>query len=91
MKLIKYTLLKNGSVPDYIIDGGYFPKSNSNNSPQDFDLVGLTNDNSKTGFSDKADFESYVKSFTPDSYTDIDGTTIYLQYSLNFVWGKLNT
>ena len=89
MKLIKYILLEDGTIPDYVIDGGYFSKPNNNNSPQDFDLVGLTNDDSKTGFIDKSDFESYVRSFTPDSYTDFDGETVYLQDSLDFIWGKL--
>lgn len=28
MKLIRYTLNKDGTIPDFVIDGGYFPKPN---------------------------------------------------------------
>ena len=43
-KIIKYNLEANGTIPTYIDDGGYFPKANSNASPQDWDLIGATND-----------------------------------------------
>ena len=40
--IVEYTLEANGTVPTYIADGGYFLKSNENNSPQDWDMVGHT-------------------------------------------------
>ena len=40
--IVEYTLEANGTVPTYIIDGGYFLKPNENNSPQDWDMVGHT-------------------------------------------------
>ena len=40
--IVEYTLEANGTVPTYIVDGGYFLKSNENNSPQDWDMVGHT-------------------------------------------------
>ena len=41
-KIIKYNLTEAGTVPTYIEDGGYYPKANSNASPQDWDLIGAT-------------------------------------------------
>ena len=42
MKIIKYTLLGNGKVPESMVDGGYFPKPNGGQSPQDYDLIGYS-------------------------------------------------
>ena len=54
MKLIKYTLNTNGTVPDYVIDGGYFAVANGGVSPKDWDLVGVANDDSfQTGFANE--------------------------------------
>ena len=69
-KIIKYNLTEGGRVPDYIDDGGYFPKANSNASPQDWDLIGATNDGaSETGLGElanKAAIKSYLDSYTGD-------------------------
>jgi len=43
-KIIKYTLTNSGTIPGYIADGGYYPKANSNASPQDYDMIGATVD-----------------------------------------------
>ena len=67
-KIIKYTLEANGTIPGYISDGGYYPKANSNSSPQDWDLIGATVDGSnETGLGELAN-EAAVKSYL-DSYT----------------------
>ena len=51
-KIIKYNLEANGTIPTYIDDGGYFPKANDNASPQDYDMIGATNNgSSETGLS----------------------------------------
>ena len=72
-KIIKYNLEANGTIPTYIDDGGYFPKANSNASPQDWDLIGATNDGaSETGLGElanKAAIKSYLDSYTGD-WTD---------------------
>jgi hypothetical protein len=41
MKLIKYTLTPEGTIPEYVVDGGYLAVANSGASPQDLDLVGV--------------------------------------------------
>ena len=67
-KIIKYTLNANGTIPDYIDDGGYFPKPNSNASPQDNDIIGATVDgSSETGLGELAN-EAAIKTYL-DSYT----------------------
>ena len=69
-KIIKYNLEANGTIPTYIDDGGYYPKANGGNSPQDWDLIGATNDGaSETGLGElanKAAIKSYLDSYTGD-------------------------
>ena len=69
-KIIKYNLTAGGTIPTYIEDGGYYAKANSNNSPQDWDLIGATVDgSSETGLgalANKAAVKSYLDSYTGD-------------------------
>ena len=44
MKIIEYTLASDGSVPAYVVDGGYFPVANDNEPPRDLTLIGVAND-----------------------------------------------
>lgn len=63
MKIIVYTLNSNGTVPEYIIDGGYFSVANNNASPQDLDLVGIANDDApQPGFVNKTALAAYIES-----------------------------
>ena len=67
-KIIKYTLNANGTIPDYIDDGGYFPKANSTASPQDWELIRAQVDgSSETGLGELAN-EAAIKSYL-DTYT----------------------
>ena len=74
-KIIKYNLTSDGKIPSYIADGGYYPKANSNASPQDWDMIGATVDgSSETGLgelADKAAIKTYLDSYTSD-WKDID-------------------
>ena len=69
-KIIKYNLEANGTIPTYIADGGYYPKANGGNSPQDWDLIGATTDgSSETGLGElanKAAVKSYLDTYTSD-------------------------
>ena len=69
-KIIKYNLTSGGTIPTFISDGGYYPKSNSNASPQDWDLIGATQDgSSETGLGElanKAAIKSYLDTYTSD-------------------------
>jgi hypothetical protein len=89
MKLIRYTLLPNGVIPDYVIDGGHFAKLNSNDPPQDNDLIGFSESN--TGLEEytvKSDFENYVKSFNPD-YIESFNEKEYLQDKIDSMWDRI--
>ena len=94
-KIIKYNLEANGTIPTYIADGGYFPKSNSNASPQDWDLIGATVDgSSETGLGELANaaaIKSYLDTYTSDwKERDADGneTDFTQTNAANVLWAK---
>ena len=74
-KIIKYNLTAQGTIPTYIDDGGYYPKANSNASPQDWDLIGATVDGSDETalgeLANKAAIKSYLDTYT-SSWKDRD-------------------
>ena len=90
MKIIKYRLLANGKVPQSMVDGGYFPKHDGGQSPQDYDLIGYSLGWSGLGeFSNKQDFESYIKSFNNDSLDNHDTIQNYtIQNIIDDFWNK---
>ena len=69
-KIIKYNLTTGGTVPTFIADGGYYPKANSNASPQDWDMIGATVDgSSETGLGELANaaaIKSYLDTYTSE-------------------------
>jgi len=68
-KIVLYTLTQSGEVPNFIFDGGHFPKKNNLDSPQDYDFIGLTDDHSlESNFETKAELLDYVTSFMSDTY-----------------------
>ena len=94
-KIIKYNLEANGTIPTYIADGGYYPKSNSNASPQDWDLIGATVDgSSETGLGElanKAAIKSYLDTYTSDwKERDADGneTDFDQDAAATVLWAK---
>lgn len=61
MNLIVYTLNVDGSIPDYVIDGGYLALNNGGTSPQDLDLIGVsTNNTDNRTFATKTELLNYV-------------------------------
>ena len=94
-KIIKYNLTASGTIPNYIADGGYYPKANSNASPQDWDLIGATVDgSSETGLgelADKAAIKTYLDSYTSDwKDQDADGNEIDFDQdaAATSIWAK---
>lgn len=62
MKLIKYTLTPQGTVPDYVVDGGYFPVLNNKTSPQNLDLVGVALDSAtEESFANEAELLTFLQ------------------------------
>ena len=96
-KIIKYNLTSGGTIPTYIEDGGYYPKANSNASPQDWDLIGVTVDgSSETGLGELANaaaIKSYLDTYTSDWTTeelDSDGNKVAFNQTTaaNEIWAK---
>ena len=94
-KIIKYNLTADGTIPTYIDDGGYYPKANENASPQDWDLIGATdNGSSETGLGElanKAAVKSYLDSYTSDwKERDADGneTDFDQDAAATHIWTK---
>ena len=94
-KIIKYNLTSEGTIPAYIADGGYYPKANSNASPQDWDMIGATVDgSSETGLgelADKAAIKTYLDSYTSDwKDQDADGNEIDFDQdaAATSIWAK---
>ena len=83
-KIIKYNLTAGGTIPTYIDDGGYYPKANSNASPQDWDMIGVTVDGSSEEglgvFANAAAIKTYLISLAgSDSYVKKPGGSWYLK------------
>ena len=94
-KIIKYNLESNGTIPTYVDDGGYYPKSNSNASPQDWDLIGATvNGSSETALGElanKAAVKSYLDTYTSEwKQRDADGNEEDFDQdaAATYVWTK---
>jgi len=94
-KIIKYNLTTAGTIPTFIADGGYYPKANSNSSPQDWDMIGATVDgSSETGLGELANaaaIKSYLDTYTSDwKETDANGDEIDFNQTnaANYIWTK---
>ena len=94
-KIIKYNLTAGGTIPAYIADGGYYPKANGNNSPQDWDLIGATVEgSSETGLGELANaaaIKSYLDTYTSDwKDRDADGNEVDFNQTTaaNALWAK---
>ena len=94
-KIIKYNLTAEGTVPGYIGDGGYFPKTNSNASPQDWDLIGATKDgSSETGLgalANAAAIKDYLDTYTSEwkeRNSDGDEVDFNQTTAANMIWAK---
>ena len=90
MKIIRYILLADGTIPSNVVDGGYFLKYNGGQTPQDYDMIGLSLD--WTGieeYTTKTSFENYIKTFGFYDYVDeISGETILVQDLIDDFWNK---
>jgi hypothetical protein len=90
MKIIKYTLNENGTIPDYIIDGGYFSVQNDLPQPQDFDLVGVASDDApQQEFLNKNELLEYITNKNLSFKNTITGEDISLETMCDYVWNKL--
>jgi len=91
MKMIKYTLNSDGTIPDYVVDGGYLAKSNGNASPQDYDLIGVATDAApQEAIASEAALLAYCQSKNfGDSINPITEEITPLEDVISFIWSKL--
>lgn len=86
-KIIKYTLNEDGTIPEYIINGGYLADPRSGPSPQDWTLVGLAIDDAPGEvISSREDLMSYVIDLGGELWTDPSGNPINLDSLVDFIW-----
>jgi hypothetical protein len=90
MKLIKYTLNADGTIPDYVTDGGYLAAVNASASPQDLDLVGIATDAApQTGFANEAALLAYCQEKNFEFKNPITEEVIPLETVVSTIWSKL--
>lgn len=90
MKLIIYNLNADGTIPEYVTDGGYLAAINSNPSPQDLDLVGVATDAApQSGFADEAALLAYAQSKNFVFTDPITEEVIPLETVVSSIWSKL--
>jgi hypothetical protein len=90
MKLIKYTLNSNGTIPEYVTDGGYLSVANGGASPRDLDLIGVANDDaSQTGFANEAALSAYCQSKNFVFIDPITEEVTPLETVVSSIWSKL--
>ena len=65
MKVTTDTLNADGTIPDFVDNGGYFPDSRDGDSPQDWTLVGVCTDDAPGDAMTEAELVTYVEAFSP--------------------------
>lgn len=82
-----YRLSTDGTVPAFVIDGGYFPHTVEGTPPQDLALVGVTTAEAPgTPFADAAALAAYLVSIGGEAWTDLDGNPMDLAAAADAVW-----
>jgi hypothetical protein len=90
MKMIKYVLTPEGTIPDYIVDGGYLAVANSGTWPQNLDLVGVANDSAtETSFANQAALLAYAQEKNLEFKSTITNEIIPLETVISSLWSKL--
>jgi len=74
MKVTTYTLNADGTIPDFVDNGGYFPDSRVGDSPQDWTLVGVCTDDAPGAAMTEAELVTHVEGFMP-VFTDATDAT----------------
>ena len=90
MKIIKYTLNADGTIPNYVIDGGYLAVSNDKITPQDWDLIGVATDEaSEIGFATEAVLFEYAQGLDLHYINSLTNQEIPLEIVVKKIWAKL--
>ena len=90
MKLIKYTLTAEGTIPEYVTDGGYLPVENNKAWPQNLDLIGVAIDTApQSGFANKEDLLAYAQSKNLTFTDATNNEVVPLAIIVNDIWNRL--
>lgn len=86
-KIIKYTLNTDGTIPEYVLNGGYLAAENNAPSPRDLVLVGLATDDAPGEvIASRADLMDYILHLGGDTWIDPDGQPSDLDALADFIW-----
>jgi len=86
-KIIKYVLNEDGTVPEYVINGGYLADATGGLSPQDWTLVGLATDDAPGEvISSREDLMTYIISLGGETWVDPQGNPVNLDALADFIW-----
>lgn len=89
MKLITYTLKADGTIPDYVVDGGYLATPNNNDSPQDFDIVGVAYDDAPGRvFASEVELLNYAQDKNLSFFNLLTKESIPLETIVSQIWSK---
>jgi hypothetical protein len=90
MKIATYVLNFDGTVPDFVIDGGYFASATDVPSPQDWTLVGFVTDDAPIDkFTSLKDFVVYLESIGAESWTEF-GIAFDYSSAAKVMWNEAN-
>ena len=88
--MIKYVLTPQGTIPEYVTDGGYFAWTNSGTWPQNLDLVGVANDSAtETSFANEAALLAYAQLKNFEFKEPMSDEIIPLETVVSNLWSKL--
>ena len=90
MKIIKYTLEADGTIPNYVTDGGYLAATNNNPTPQNWDLIGVATDEaSEFEFSTESDLLQYAQGLDLHFTNLLTNEPIPFEIVVGDIWSKL--
>lgn len=90
MKLVIYNLNADGTIPNYITDGGYLASANNNLSPQNLDLVGVASDDApQAAIASEAALLTYCQLKNFEFKNLITKEIIPLETIVSSIWSKL--
>lgn len=89
-KIAKYILNPDGTIPSFVISGGYFSVKNDNEPPQDWTIVGVVEDHpGLESFLDLDSLVNYLESIGGLEWVDIQGNLIDLYKEASFLWNLM--
>lgn len=86
MQIATYHLNLDGTVPDFVIDGGYFAASSHGSSPQDWTLVGVVDDSVQSAFATVDDLTEYLATIGGGEWVNMEGQPVDIAQESARMW-----